>query len=811
MIIKELNLIGFGKFKNQVIKLKNGINIIYGENEGGKSTIHSFIDGMFYGFLRPYVKSTLYTEEHKKYEPWNSDRYAGILKFISNGEDYRIERNFTKGKEETKVFLENTAEDITYKINNGTNGRVLQPGIHFMGFENSVFSNTVSIKQLGSRTDVNLANEVRDKLVNITSSLDDNIYVERAIKELDKAIKEIGTEKATTSTYGKLSIQLSNLLIEKEHIHRCKTEYEKLLDDNNEIVRKLEGLEKQLKSEKELLNLVLLKEKKDVYDEALKIESRLTELEENIEKYHTYRGLSNDDYLLATKINNEIQIISNRIEDINSQAEELNKAINEESFKIKNNDDNNIKDISNDYLEIDALEDDKNKLIYANGNTQKEFIIRDYESIKNKASHYKIAIAVIGILYLVLMVVSLLKNNFYFSVSFQVLLIPIIVLMIKYKNINKVLAKKDIELMYVEREEKSRKQSLEEIVKRQQIILEKYNFTSKIQLKNLYNSLQHSQYIRDEKLKTIVENRNKVNHLNNKADSLTLEQNKLIIKISEILAKYSVSNLKDFEIGLEKKKIYDDSLVEYHTKKELLRKVLGVYTLVQLEVELVQQHFEMDLLITEDKEIIQNRIDKITEDISNVRIDKKGIEERINLLIPEISKLVDIEEDIERSKVTLLKLDDQKKSLELAKSTIEELSKDIQDQFAPEINVKVGSLIKRITNGVYSGVRINDKLDIGVIKPDTGELINVDVLSGGTIDQLYFSLRFGIINFINGDSLPLILDDCFVQYDDIRLSNILKLLEEISQDRQVILFSCHNREKDLLSNFGIEFNLVTLR
>ena len=68
MILKELNLIGFGKFQGKKIKLEEGINLIYGENEMGKSTIHSFVDGIFYGFLRPNVRSALYTEEHKKYE-----------------------------------------------------------------------------------------------------------------------------------------------------------------------------------------------------------------------------------------------------------------------------------------------------------------------------------------------------------------------------------------------------------------------------------------------------------------------------------------------------------------------------------------------------------------------------------------------------------------------------------------------------------------------------------------------------------------------------------------------------------------------
>ena len=99
MILRDLKLIGFGKFDNRFLKLKDGINIIYGENETGKTTIHSFIDGMFYGFLKPYVKSTIYLEEHKKYIPWNSNRYAGVIRFTINGEDYRIERNFTRNKD----------------------------------------------------------------------------------------------------------------------------------------------------------------------------------------------------------------------------------------------------------------------------------------------------------------------------------------------------------------------------------------------------------------------------------------------------------------------------------------------------------------------------------------------------------------------------------------------------------------------------------------------------------------------------------------------------------------------------------------
>ncbi len=67
MILKELNLISFGKFQKKRFNLEEGLNIFYGENESGKTTIHNFIDGMFYGFLKPYDQKRYYLEEYEKY------------------------------------------------------------------------------------------------------------------------------------------------------------------------------------------------------------------------------------------------------------------------------------------------------------------------------------------------------------------------------------------------------------------------------------------------------------------------------------------------------------------------------------------------------------------------------------------------------------------------------------------------------------------------------------------------------------------------------------------------------------------------
>ena len=199
MILKELNLISFGKFQKKRFNLEKGLNIFYGENESGKTTIHNFIDGMFYGFLKPYVRKRYYLEEYEKYRPWNGNQYIGILKLVKDDKKYRIERDFAKG--EVKVYDELTGKDITDDIDVGEKIKVHLPGLYFFDFNTSVYKNTISIKQLGNKIDSTLSTEVKDRLANISTSLDDEISVKQAISHLEKELDKIGTSKAYTKPY----------------------------------------------------------------------------------------------------------------------------------------------------------------------------------------------------------------------------------------------------------------------------------------------------------------------------------------------------------------------------------------------------------------------------------------------------------------------------------------------------------------------------------------------------------------------------------------------------------------------------------
>jgi uncharacterized protein YhaN len=765
---------------------------------------------MFYGFLKPGSRQRNYLEEHSKYKPWNGGRYAGILSLEKDDTIYRIEREFTKNKESTKVIVENTGEDISNNVATGANSKVLQPGYHFFGFNSVVYDNTVSIKQMSSKTDDKLATEVRDKLINIGSSRDDRISVENAINDLNKQQDKIGSMTRPTSRYRILSDTINSLKQEREEILKLKEEYDNILDKFNAFKQKEEDLASQLESGKKQLGRVLYQEKKALYKEAINLKDVIDSLKTRLDEYSSYKSLSNDDYSKGMTISNNINVLSSKIEEVNIQAKELEENVVKLSENLNDENDASTDEISKDYLLFDSLEEEKNKLLFSNESSTIEFARRDYEKTQYLKTRYSMGLLCMVTVYLLGMIYFISSGDIKNSLLIQVAIIPIIFVFLHMRKISSQLQETEKKLNELYSVEKNKKTNIEEIDLKQKNILEKYSVNTKLELKSLYEAKKHESLIKSDKINSLNENKTKLNILKNKIGEITKSKLSLTNQLEQILESNCCKDLKEFELGLRNKNIYDETIIEYNSKKELLNKILGNYSIEQLKTEIDDEDGDLSTSLGMTKENIQALIDGYTKELNDIKLELKGYDERINILTPRISKLVDIEEDIKRKTDEFKILDKKKNALELAISTIEKLSKEIQNQFAPEINVKVGEIIKRITNDKYSGVRIDNKLGIGVINPESGEIIDINYLSGGTIDQLYFSLRFGIINSITDDNLPLILDDCFIQYDDIRLENLLNYLYDISKDRQIILFSCHNREKLLLEKMNMDFNLNTL-
>ena len=93
---------------------------------------------------------------------------------------------------------------------------------------------------------------------------------------------------------------------------------------------------------------------------------------------------------------------------------------------------------------------------------------------------------------------------------------------------------------------------------------------------------------------------------------------------------------------------------------------------------------------------------------------------------------------------------------------------------------------------------------------ENGSYMPAERLSIGTIDQLYLSLRLAMLDEISNEKVPIILDEAFAYYDMDRLKNILVYLAKEFEDRQIIIFTCTTREKDILKKSKIDFNYIEL-
>ena len=96
MVITEAYIRNFGKFSEQHFYFHDGVQVVTGENEYGKTTIHAFIRAMLFGMERGRGRAAA-KDDYNRYEPWDHpEYYAGVLRFSCGGRNFRLERNFSR-------------------------------------------------------------------------------------------------------------------------------------------------------------------------------------------------------------------------------------------------------------------------------------------------------------------------------------------------------------------------------------------------------------------------------------------------------------------------------------------------------------------------------------------------------------------------------------------------------------------------------------------------------------------------------------------------------------------------------------------
>lgn len=323
MKIKNIKVNAYGNIENKDINLEEGINIIHGANESGKSTLLNYIISIFYGISRNKDGKAL--SDYEKYKPWNSNEFSGRISYkLENGEKYEIFRDFNK--KNPKIYndkLEDISDRFETDKKDGSKFFIEQTGI-----DKQMYLSTVVSTQEEVRLDEKNQNMLIQKIANLAGTGEDNVSYKKALIKLQEKIRdEIGTNKTSQKPINiieKEIVEINNKIVETEKYRNRKyeidAEKEQILSELKELEQQkqiLQELQNSMKSEEETKNRLEIREKNR--------KDNITKINELTNQKNTINAESE-----------RVQSAKNHLQDIIKGHKENIEKLNSEIEKIAN-------------------------------------------------------------------------------------------------------------------------------------------------------------------------------------------------------------------------------------------------------------------------------------------------------------------------------------------------------------------------------------------------------------------------------------------------------------------------------------------
>ena len=912
--ITRLELVGFGKFRERTIDLTSGLNLIEGPNEAGKSTIQSFITGMFYGFFQPGTKRRSYTPHRDKYRPWDQGSYRGVLVCKNEERSWRIERCFDKDNETVNVYDDQTGDDLTLDFPYNPVTRQPQVGEKLLGLSKTAFNNTANIAQMTCASvsrEADFSAEVNDKLLSVMKTADASLSLSAVIHELDSRIEQIGSPKKSKTPYGQACQLKKELEEELEESGKNQKDYQQLCTQIDRLAEQTA----QLQKEKELLETQIrqsaAKELGGRYLKAQNLRTRIERIEKEYEKYAIYQSVDLQEIdqtqkRMAAKaqINRTMEKYRRASQEVEHRIQELNTLyrtleVSEASEEVLEQ----FESIYERYLTLGQMGQEIKEMMIRQRNIAfhrsrlnpmdeaklREDIqtwrqLQQQKQEKENASH---KVPMPAIVLLVLGVLLILGGGLCAILKEELLAVGIgcatvgvllvlsggVFWMLRRKNtaahaLEKIESMQQDILRAYQLSDEEQAKTAATALDTEQAVLQLEEMLGRIQVNN-YKIEQFEQQeqqigiaakqsvadnlreqicryltqltgreIPPEELaadkvpfKSLRESVNQARRLRTEMQRLTLQQQQtqqeeencrmqieqINRSIQQVVAACEAAGAKDAE-DLERckqgKRRWDEISMELKMQKELLAQTLGRYSFEEIEENIKNQRAVGEGDISADRQQIHQQLQGVNEQLAELARQtaeleglRKGREESHRPIGQIQAQIADVEESCQNFQFEL-------DALQLAKQKLLSLSGQLHRDFAPQLNARISKALERITGSRYTRAVIDQTLGIRLEDRQTHQLVEVSALSNGMADLDYLVMRLELLELLCSQGgervqVPIILDDSFTQLDDERTARLLGyLLEQPSV--QILLFSCHRRERAMLEQAKIPYHLVSL-
>ncbi|CDZ74799.1 Hypothetical protein ING2D1G_0637 [Peptoniphilus sp. ING2-D1G] len=781
MKIEKLDLIAFGKFKDFHINLEEGINVIKGNNESGKSTISAFIRGIFYGFVKDSLKKRSYENDKFKYKPWIHEEYRGYIILEYKNETYRVERDF----ENSEISLTNLTKsyDLSKDERLFKYSKVAQPGALFFDVNSRVFSNTFYIGQLESEVAQGSYESLKEKFENFLTTEDEKFDGRKSVEILREKLAQLGKENKKNSEIGEIYSRL-------EKTNEYILGYAGIEKDLSGIKKQLKEIEEKIVYAKNRNLLISKVEDQRKYDKITGYQEKIKELESEIDEdctidYETYEKL--------TDLEKRYYFLENKFKEI---MEKIDKDIEEPNNET-------LQEYRDDLIGIRTLNNRISELNSKNYSKEMNFLLDEINSNKIVSNKYFFVVSISLLITATILMFSLINKKYIFIV-----LIPFI-LTYAYLRVQKFRISKDyVNRLNIKLKDYKQK-SYDKTVEKKKIdkdfdeLFDKYEVKMPDLKLSKDETIQKRYAVLQDKLEHLINLENedsfkynlkkeelKVNEI--KLENIKSEMRKIGKIVKEICLKHNTDSIEDF------KDKFNNGIIQSSKNSEIKILTNNIENLLGSRKQESLNH-NIDLEKIEIEENILN--------INSLEIERVKIKQNLINVENKYKEYLELLDEKKYLSSKIEELNEKKEHLEKAAEIIEKLLEKNAEELLPKIIDKVEFYLSKITKQKYGKVIIDDKFNISIYDKSKKNFVKLESLSNGTVDQVYFSFRLSVTDYIF-EEVPLILDDHFLQYDDLRMENILDYLSE--EKRQIIIFTATDRETKALKKLNKKYNLIEM-
>ncbi len=769
MNIKALRIKAFGKFQDKIVTLKPGLNIVYGDNEAGKTTMQAFIQGMFFGFYKPYRKKKTYSDDYEKYMPWGQFDYSGILVYDMDGQELRLERNFLRGKDNLAIFNNASGAEVTDDYPYDGVIRQHLPLGH-LGITPGIYNSVVNLKQVGHDFDPRFKEEIRDSYFDMQNSGGMDINLSKVEAHLQARKKKVGRAKLSKSKLG-LAIGKKEEL--SQALKEAEIAYDKVAYNQKRIAAYQKRLKKAEIENDYLIQETVVKHKRDLlksYEKIGQLEKENQQISERIEALG-----DKEDYNQETLEN--LRTTRGQIDRLTDQMDYIEKEIN---------------DLVGQQKIVRHKEEQKRLLLEGKSLEQ---IVADYETFNDQRlkteeglqkkklaiSAASIALAILG---LVLIGADLLNffpaESLFERITFFVGAGLVLIGMIgsSYGLITGAKLRKNRYYLSLSPD--------------QEDILDKYRIEDPNEFEEVYKNATRikrdlEQFSNESKLLSVQLSRHQAGF-----DVLFEQKRGINRELEAKFSKFKVSSVEEYDKNCRIAREIHDLKEELKSNEDLI------------------SHFRENVQAAEAERVSKawEKSNPMADELLAIGKEIAALEGENAVLNEGVDLPVELKERLEALDGQIAAYQLEVAACDAALEALAALHQSHHQAAAPVLNDQIAAALKQVTQR-YQGVKIDDAMTLKVEDPDSGDLREADQLSAGTKDQVHFAFRYGMGNLITHE-MPFILDEPFARYDEKRKRQALGLLANLSDQRQIIIFTCSRDEEKILAALNKSYHRIDL-